>query len=365
MGRKPIRLWELWCRRSGVGKVNRADRIVRWPAGQELHLRSANTPGDIVGETPTRVHIDEAGRIPPDVFDYIAPALARMDAVQIRWGTPRGKGRFYDDFQRGLDEDGRSPMLTGKPPAYDGGRYVSFHAPSSIAPWWTPETLDAYAATMSPLMVRQEMNAEFLDEGAGPFGDFLRYCTADIEEPYRDGVYVMGVDLARKHDFLSARVFRVDVPGVLAREVNFYRANKQPWERMLRVVHGIAKRYNNAAIVVDATGVGDPVAERMKALGCYVAREFIYTEKSRTELLENLIGKVLTGQVEMLKPEVDKVATQEMADFQADPIVSKSSTVHAGVRFRYGHAPGKHDDTVMARALGLLAVGTRRTISVG
>lgn len=363
-GRKPVRLWERWCRRSGVGEVNRSDRIVRWPGGQELHLRSADRPGDVVGETPVRVDFDEAGRIPDEGFDFIAPALARMDAVQVRWGTPRGKGgRFYADYVRGLDSDGNSPFMSELPPAES--RYVSFRAPSSLAPWWTPEAIDAYASTMSPAMVQQELGAQFLDAAAGPFGDFGRFCTAQVEQPHPDGAYVMGVDLARKHDFLSVRIFRVDVAGHLAREVNYYRANKQPWERMLRVVVGLAKRYNNAPMVVDATGIGDPISEQLRGLGALIAEEFVYSEKSRTELIENLIGKILTGQVVMLHKDVDPVAYQEMDDFEADPIVSRSGNVRAGVRFRYGHAPDKHDDTVMARALGIRAVGARVIGHVG
>jgi hypothetical protein len=343
----------------GLGKTNKADRIATWLSAFEYHFRSADEPGDIVSESPLFAIIEEAGRQPDDMWDFLEPAMRVNDAMQWRFGTPRGKNRFYADSLRGLDADGNSPLISGRPPV--DPHFVTFHAPSSIAPWWDHDAIEAARAHMSPAMFDQEIMAKFLEGAASLFGDFSEVCVADPENPNPDGAYVIGVDLAKHQDFTAIRVFRVDC--VMPREVHCERFNALDWLTQKRRIVEVVKRYNDALVVLDATGIGDVVYDDLSRLGLNI-EPFKFSPSSKTVLIENFVGKVASKQIRLLKKEHDEVGWQEMADFEYEVVSPKGHALRSDVKFRYGTQKGSHDDTVIARALAAHGLGQGAFVGV-
>jgi hypothetical protein len=162
----------------------------------------------------------------------------------------------------------------------------------------------------------------------------------------------MGADLAKQQDYTSVRVFRTNVEGKLGREVAFWRGNQLSWRIQKDTIANLSRRFNNAAVVVDATGLGDPVCDDLEAAGLPLER-FKFTASSKQALIDNFIAKGQTHQIELLAKDADPVAYQEGCDFEYEIVIPKGRMVVDKVTMRYGHPQGKHDDTVIARALAV------------
>jgi len=351
LGTKPWRVSRRFVAQNGLGVATQTDRTIAWANGHTTQFRSAHEPGDIVGESWSDLEVDEAGRLLPEAWDYMEAMTVAHDALEFRLGTPRGKGsRFYSDYLRGLDIDGNSPVISGKPAVDASGRYISFRAPSTLSPLWTDARLEVARTSMHPLMFRQEILAEFLDEAASPFGDWQRWCTGRRDgAPHPDGAYVLGVDVAKHLDFTRVRAFRCD--GARYRLVNHW-SPQGAWPTQIKAIAQIARSWG-ALVCIDATGIGDVVVDELRALGVSV-EPYVFTAASKAALIENYAHRLQGGQVELLPREEDPIGWQEHEDFLADPIVTRG-LVKSDVAFRYGHPDGKHDDTVIANALGVWA----------
>lgn len=348
LGKKPWRLARTWSRAYEVGMPTDTDRSIAWINGHETQFRSVHEPGDVVGESWCNAVCDESGRFHVDAWDYIDPMLVVHDATTWRLGTPRGKGtRFYEDFIRGLDRNGVAPMISHEPPK--DPRYVSLQAPSTLSPWWSDERVEQARRVMHPLMFQQEIMAQFLEGAAGPFGDWQRFCTGKPEQHTPDGVYVLGADLGKRADFTRLRMFRCD--GDRIRLVQHW-SPQGAWPVQLGAIRLVANNWG-ARICVDATGIGDVVVDELISQGLDVL-PYVFTAASKATLIEHYAQMLQSGRLELLAQVHDPVAWQEHDDFLADPIISRSS-VKTDVSFRYGHREGKHDDTVIANALGVWA----------
>lgn len=110
-----------------------------------------------------------------------------------------------------------------------------------------------------------------------------------------------------------------------------------PWEETFRHVR---RSTGKTAALVDSTGVGDPVLERLQRDGGGRYQGFKFSATSRQQLLEGLA-----------------VAIQEREiTFPDGPIVSELESFeyeHSRFGVRYASAEGLHDDCVMALALAV------------
>lgn len=358
LGTKPFRGLSELAERHAIGKANKGERVIAWMWGPQTQFKTGDRPGDIVGETYRQgVVYDEGGRMHGEVWDYSMPMLRVWSAASVAVGTPRGKNRFYERFKRGCTVDGQ-PFLNQmlhqpaecKPPI--DPLYVSFRAPSWVAPWWDDAAIREAHAVMPERLYRQEIEAEFLEGAASLFGDFLQVCTEQPRGPEPDGLYVLGADLGKLADFTSVRVFRVDTRIPIEVQAVRFQGN---WHTQRQKVFGLAQQFNEATVVVDATGLGEPVCDELEAMGLRIER-FKFTGSSKLALIDNLVAKIATRQIRLLSREADPVAFDEMADFEYEIVPTKGAVV-GEPNLRYGHPEGSHDDTVMARALALQAVG--------
>lgn len=351
---------------------NDSRRLLHWLHGPITECRTLYPrPGDVVGETTRYVmNVDEAGRVTEEAWSYLKPMLRRWDARQVRTGTPRGKtggvGGFYDGYQRGLDEDGRSPLISGKPPR--DKRYISMRVPChpSLAPWWTAEAIEDARASMPPNLFEQEILARFVEGSGDVFTRELleRACILDPEGPEEREAYVIGWDPARRSDFSALSVQKVGHP---TDEVAIWRGKDLAWETQFHHVKAISERYGFAPVAVDATGLGGPIAERLDELGVEVVRYTIAGGKiatvptleggsgsiGKSRLVENLIAMMASDMLRLLSKASHPEAYGELVDFQMDLNVARTDTgiITGHTDVRYGHPEGGHDDTVIARAL--------------
>jgi len=298
--------------------------------GTKLWCKSAESPKSLPGSQLDFLFVDEAALCDEEVWHLLLPALMRNPKSKV-WlvSTPRGKNWFYEAFlMEHTDPD-----------------FKSFHFSSYDNPTITKKEVDRMAKHLPELMYRQEIMAEFI-EGGIVFRNLERVMQAAIKEPVPRHSYVMGVDLAKYNDW---NVIKVGDTGTNS-EVFQIRNNRLDWDFQKSSIYMTAKRYNNATIIIDKTGVGDAVVEDLSRMdraykeapvqGYLNIVPVAFSTVSKPELYKHYI---LMQENDLIWLLPDPVTKYEHETFECEMMPSGY--------IRYCAAKNRNDDTVTASAL--------------
>ena len=195
----------------------------------------------------------------------------------------------------------------------------------------------------------QEYLCEFL-ESAGAF--FRR-----IEENLWEGtleveqgeMFKIGVDLAKYQDWTVITPFSLNKFLVGKQE----RFNQVDWNLQKARIEAIARRFNNAVVTPDSTGVGDPITEDLVRVGLTVQPEggFKFTRISRRQLLDNL---AVLLQQDKIKIPNDEGLINELKSMSFVLKEGKDGKRRLDVQV----PEGMTDDRIMSLALAVWETGT-------
>jgi hypothetical protein len=291
----------------------------------EIRAKSADNPVSLLGEGLDWVIVDEASRLKPTIWQsHLSQRLIDKQGWALLISTPKGKGYFFDLFQRARQGD---------------PGYASWNMPSWTNPLLDADVIEEERGRLPERVFRQEYGAEFL-EGAGSVFSNVRECaTGTWREPEQGQRYWAGLDLAKVEDFTVLVIMDRD------RNVVFVdRFHRLDWDTQLARIQGHIRRYNDARVFVDATGVGDPIFEALKKEDLYVTA-YPFTAKSKSALVNALVLAMEQRVIQLPTPELWPEGIDELEAFEY------SVTDQGNVRMA---APGGgHDDCVMALALAL------------
>lgn len=131
--------------------IHKADRIVTFPNGGEVVVRSADNPDSLRGEGLDFVVMDECAFIHEDAWqEAIRPALADRKGRALFISTPKGQNWFYRLWLRCVD------------PTQDDWR--GWQLPTATNPYIAASEIEAARDSMPETVYRQEFLAEFLAE---------------------------------------------------------------------------------------------------------------------------------------------------------------------------------------------------------
>lgn len=170
--------------------------------------------------------------------------------------------------------------------------------------------------------------------------------TAIVREPVDGESYVVGVDLARHMDWTVISV----VNEADHKQVYVDRFNQIDWALQRARIEAVVRRYNNGLVRIDATGVGDPIAQDLMAAGLRV-EPYVFTNQSKKNLINNLALKLEQDDIKII---------QEPEQIKELEIFSWEKTASGNIRYE---APeGQHDDCVMALALSVYALPPKQMV---
>ncbi len=288
---------------------------------------SADNPDNIRGYGFQGLVVDEAAMIPQDVWQYVLrPTISQTLGWAVFVSTPKGRNWFYDLYTRGLD--GLEPD------------YASLSFPSDASPYF-PESEWADAQRTLPSDVfRQEYMAEFLEDSAGVFrnvdGCLIReHATTKDTKITKVRNMVIGCDVAKHTDFTV--LIAMDERTGDCHAID--RFNHLDWPVQKDRILSFVRRYRGR-LIMDATGVGDPIYDDLKRVYADV-EGFKLTPSSKTELIQRLIVAVEQRRVSW--PQEWDILTSEMKRYEY--AISPSGVIS------YNAPAGYHDDCVIALAL--------------
>jgi len=303
-------------------QISLMERSVKFPGGGILELRSAEDPDSLRGDGLAMVALDECAFMRERTWiEAVRPALADRRGSAIFISTPKGREWFWKLWQRGGD-----PQYTD---------WASFRFPSGNNPYLHPDEVEAMGRDLPELVRRQEIEAEFLEDGAGVFRRVLEAVRGDTLNAALPGHrYVIGVDWARIRDFTAfavcdtqeRRCVRVDRMGGIEYAAQIMR---------LKETH----RRFPGQIIAERNSMGDPLVEQLKREGLPVY-PWDTTNASKAQAVDALALAFERGEIGI--PE-DPVLIAELQAYECERL--------PGGLLRYNAPPGLHDDTVVALML--------------
>jgi hypothetical protein len=304
-----------------------------------IEFKSADNDDNLRGFAVNFFIFDEAARgVSYESFVSVLSTVTQTFGQGIIISTPKGRNWFYDIYQRG----NKSLVLPGTQDEWQ--EWYSVRMPT----WGNPHVKDQAIIDLKKNLpsdvFAQEVAAIFMKDGVGAFRNVEKCIKGVIvgpngqpiwEDPIPGRRYVIGVDLARKRDFTVITVYDTMRKHVVYMD----RFNKIEWELQKRRIVETCKRFNNALICLDSTGVGDPILEDIKNAGCAV-EPFIFSSKSKQQLIDKLRVAIEFGQISY--PNIP-ILIRELEEYEYEVTTRGTVTYSAPV--------GKHDDTVVALAL--------------
>lgn len=257
------------------------------------------------------VIIDEAAFIPDLQSGWensIRPTLTDFEGRAVFLSTPRGKNFFYSLFMKQGENDWQSFKFS----TYDN-------------PHINPREIDEARIQLPEVVFNQEYLADPAENSANPFGNaFIKRCIKPISA---QPIVCYGIDLAKSVDFTV--IVGLDNNGNVA----YFDRFQLDWHNTKETI----KRLPPAPIIVDSTGVGDPILEDLLREGVNI-EGLKFTSQSKQQLMEGLASAIQQGRIGF--PEGVIVDELDVFEYQFTA---------NGVR--YSAPSGFHDDCVMALAL--------------
>lgn len=304
--------------REVIVAVDKQQRRVEFVGGGVIEFWSLDHPDPGRGRKYALVIVDEAGIVRD--LEIIWTQALRATLTDLRgdaWflGTPKGHNYFHRLFQRGQQGD---------------AGWMSWRFRTVDNPHLDPEEIEAARGELPDLAFRQEYLGEAVEDGSNPFGlGFIRACIADLSPL---PAVACGVDLAKSVDYTV--VLGLDA----SRATCLFDRFQQPWQETL---DRVKRTVGRTPALVDSTGVGDPIVERLVREGGGNFAGFKFTSTSRQQLLEGLAAAIQKQEVRY----PDGPIVRELESF------SYEYTRSGGVK--YVAPEGLHDDSVMALALAV------------
>lgn len=290
--------------------------------------RGGNGKGYVVDE-----YDDQQKRV---FTEIIRPIVEANNGFCVLSGTPHGMINLHEAYLAGQDET-RPQWWSRVLPAtssynYDGTRLVSDERLKLIE-------ADYYRDGKGPDYA-QEYLCSFNQSDRAVFRRVEEACILDQQEPQTGRHYRIGTDPALTTDYWVNSV--IDLHTFQEVAIDRFQPNSTALGESR--TEAIARKYNNADVIIDSSGLGQPIADHLQETGLSILPLPTGTNKER--LITNLAHHIDALSVRFLK---DEVAKGELRDFTF-------TRTQLG-RYQFSAPEGKHDDTVIARALCVWELG--------
>ena len=302
-------------------------RIIALPCSEHL-LR---------GYTANMVILDEASWIPEEVITQVLfPMLTTTQGYAIFLSTPWDKNHF---FYR----------------AFVNPAYSVHKVKSEECPLVTKEFLDEMRHNMTKEAFLMEYEAEFVEALNSYFPqDLIRKCVelaqklsvdlyGSLEAPFPSGDYYAGVDFGKLADYSVIMVLKRE--GDVLKLVYMHQFPLEtPYTQVIGHLVRAHQKLKFRKVLVDQTGVGEPVLEEIRNQGLGNVEGVKFTIQTKEELLSSL--KIIMEQSRLAIPYQRQLCTQINEQQYA---YSKSG------HLQFSHPANTHDDMLWALALSVYA----------
>ena len=300
----------------GLAKTNDSAGTITLPNGAVIVFRSGDNPDSLYGDDVHAAVLDEATRMREEAWHAVRTTLTATRGQVRIIGNVKGRRNWAYALARRAEAGDPSwayARLTWED-AVEGGVI-------------TREEIELARNDLPVMIFRELYEARAAEDQGNPFGlDAIARCIGPMSE---NEPIVWGWDLAKTVDWT--------VGIALDHELSACRFErfKAPWDiTEERIVEATGDEY----ALVDSTGVGDPIVERLQKRGSYQGKHFSSTSKQ--QLIERL--RLAIQRREVTFP--DGPIRSELEAFEYS---------YGRTSIHYSAPSGAHDDSVIALALAI------------
>lgn len=290
---------------------NKSDLVITFFTGGSIRFFTGERLDNLRGQKFHLAIIDEASYIAnleQGWLNAIRPTLTDYIGKAIFLSTPKGQNYFYSLYMKSGENDWQSFKFS----TYDN-------------PYISRLEIDDARTQLPVAVFEQEYMANPMENASNPFGSqFIKLCTKP--QSTFETVY-FGIDLAKSVDWTV--IIGLDQNG----NVSLLKRFQMDWGSTKQEILNLPKK----PIVIDSTGVGDPIYEDLLRQGINI-QGVKFTSQSKQQLMMGLQTAIQTGRIGF--PE--GIITQELEIFEYQ---------YTPTGVKYSAPSGFHDDCVMALAL--------------
>ncbi len=318
-----------------IRSENKQEMVVHLVNDSIIQFKSAEIPSHLRGEAVNFAVVDEAAYISDDAWHALMTTLTQTRGGLAAISTPCGHNYYYEMFQRGLDDK--------------TGEYKSFMFPTSANPHIDSAEIESARQRLPKAVFARDYLAEFKDDFGSAFdGEAITACVkGELEAPRGGEVYFVGADLGRHED--ATVLVAVDVTNRHVCGFKYIEPGSADWNMIQDELKAFAQYYNDALILLDATGVGDPIFDELFNAGLNVEGYSLSSNMRKNALVQKLSIALEQGRISY--PNIE-VLVKELRDY--------GYKMSEGGNIRYSAPSGKHDDCVVALALACWYVSEER-----
>lgn len=284
--------------------------------GALIEFKSAEKPDNLYGDDVYAAVIDEASRAREEAWHAVRSTLTATNGPVRMIGNVKGRRNWFYHMCRKA-EAGAQDMHYAKLTAMDAveGGVVK------------PEEIESAKRDLPEAVFNELYLAIPNDDGGNPFG-LKNIAACAVAKLSTKPTVCFGIDLAKSYDFTV--IIGLDEDGMPTYFDRFQKGWDDTEAEILRVI-------GDVPALIDSTGVGDPIVERLQKVRGNV-EGFKFTASTKQQLMTTLQVAVQSKEVGIL----EGVMRMEMESFEYE-------YTRTGVK--YTAPPGLHDDCVMALAL--------------
>lgn len=304
-----------------IKSANASLLSIEFSNGSEIMFKSAEQGEALRGMTVRNsiLVIDEAAFIPQEIFETLYPVVDANRCPIMMISTPLFKnGEYYLKYEEGTRPN--SVVKSYNWSDYDTSKYLS------------PEKLEYYRASMTPLKFQSEYLGLFIEEGSYIFGDFS-HCVKDYST---DKPYAMGIDWGTGTDNDYTVLTMMDREARVTKIIAM--KNQEPTLQIERIARVINENPTLRTIQVETNSIGEVYYDMLKRKVTKNIKRFTTTNNTKRAIIENLITAF--SQERITIPNETELIT-ELQHYAMEKTAKG---------YTYNGADGVHDDYVMSLA---------------
>lgn len=305
--------------------VNKSELFIEFINGSVIYFRSGEREDTLRGYTLDYLVVDEAAYIKDVVWSTVLRPTVLVKGKKVLFiSTPKGRNWFYNIAVRGYGDENQ--------------QYKTFHATSFDTPFITKEELEEAKLSLPDSIYRQEIMAEFIEDGGEVFSSLSSACILSSYPPQVSGEkYYGGIDFGRQNDYTVLTI--LNSKGEV---VDFYRERQKSWDIIISDVVAKLKRWKPITLA-EVNNIGDVLYENIRKQ--YPAiQPFITNNDSKQNVIEDLIMGLNENKLILPTNELNTDLYKELSVFTYE--YSPKTR-----RVKYGAPSGFHDDTIISLAL--------------
>ena len=319
-----------------VHEVNKEEMTLTLVNGSEIVFKSAMQREQLRGYTVKNggiLCIDEAAYLNDEIFGIISPWVDVYNANILMVSTPRTKqGFFYDFFTEGMS--GSEAVKSFDLNDWDTSFLLS------------KKKLEVYRKLLPAAQFTSEYLGCFVDELGGVFTVSKNVWIPKARKPF-DEVFI-GIDFGtgKLGDYTVVSGFNAAGEQVLLEYTNSLSPTEQvDW--IAGILTGIETR-KIKKIYAEANSIGSVYIDMLRKKvypvfrGSVTVDEFVTTNESKREIVENMIARINEETVKLFD---DEEQYREFSMYMMEILPSGKIT--------YNSALGVHDDMCMAGSIAL------------